>query len=241
MIEIKNIVKSFNDLKVLKDISLNVNQGQKVAIIGPSGSGKSTLLRLMNGLETPDEGKVLFESKDIFESKFSLNTHRQEVGMIFQQFNLFDHLNVLENCNIGQEKVLKRSKKEATEVSLHFLDKVDMKDFAKANVNMLSGGQKQRVAIARALAMNPKVLLFDEPTSALDPQMVQEVLEVIEELAQSGLTMVIVTHEMQFAFDVADIIYFMKDGQIVEYDFPANLLANPQEEATVQFLSKFLK
>lgn len=241
MIEIRQIEKSYNELEVLRDISLKVEAGQKIALIGPSGSGKSTLLRLMNGLESPNSGQILFEGKDIFESKFSLSRHRQDVGMIFQQFNLFDHLNVLANCNIGQEKVLKLSKKEATEVSMKFLEKVGMKDFAHSNVNMLSGGQKQRVAIARALAMNPKVLLFDEPTSALDPQMVEEVLKVIEDLAASGLTMVIVTHEMQFAFDVADTIYFMKDGVIVEHNSPQELLTNPRQESTKAFLSKFIK
>lgn len=239
MITINNVSKSFDQLEVLKDINLEIKDGQKIAIIGSSGSGKSTLLRLLNGLETPDDGVILFNDTNILDQHFDWSSHRKKVGMIFQSFNLFDHLNVLDNCNIGQIKVLKRSKAEAEKISLQYLDKVGMKQFAKANVNTISGGQKQRVAIARALCMNPDVLLFDEPTSALDPQMVEEVLEVIQDLATSGLTMIIVTHEMQFAYDVADYVYYMKDGYIVEHNTPENLFNNPQEDSTKAFLHKF--
>lgn len=240
MIKLQHISKDFGHLKVLKDINLEVKQGQKVVVVGPSGSGKSTMLRLLNGLETPNDGKILFNGKNILETNFDWYNHRKKVGMIFQQFNLFNHLNVLENCIIGQQKVLKRSKKEATEIALHHLRQVGLEDFAEASVNTISGGQKQRVAIARALCMDPEVLLFDEPTSALDPQMVEEVLHVIEQLAHSGLTMVIVTHEMQFAHDVADEVVFMKDGQVVEQGHPKKIFSNPTQPDTQLFLAKFI-
>lgn len=239
MIEIKNLSKSFGQQEVLHDISLNVSEGEVVALIGASGSGKSTLLRCVNLLETPNSGKIIVDEVDITAS-FNIDEYRAKVGMIFQSFNLFPHLNVLKNCTLAQIKVLKRSVKEAEAIALENLKKVGMLDFAQMNVTKLSGGQKQRVAIARALCMNPKILLLDEPTSALDPELVGEVLDVIKALAQSGLTMLIVTHEMSFAKDVADKVVFMDQGVVVEAAHPSILFNNPTQERTKAFLSRIV-
>lgn len=239
MIEIKNLSKSFGQQEVLHDISMNVSEGEVVALIGASGSGKSTLLRCVNLLETPNSGKIIVDEVDITAS-FNIDEYRAKVGMIFQSFNLFPHLNVLKNCTLAQIKVLKRSVKEAEAIALENLKKVGMLDFAQMNVTKLSGGQKQRVAIARALCMNPKILLLDEPTSALDPELVGEVLDVIKALAQSGLTMLIVTHEMSFAKDVADKVVFMDQGVVVETAHPSILFNNPTQERTKAFLSRIV-
>lgn len=239
MIEIKNLSKSFGQQEVLHDISMNVSEGEVVALIGASGSGKSTLLRCVNLLETPNSGKIIVDDVDITAS-FNIDEYRAKVGMIFQSFNLFSHLNVLKNCTLAQMKVLKRSAKESEAIALENLNKVGMLDFAQMNVTKLSGGQKQRVAIARALCMNPKILLLDEPTSALDPELVGEVLDVIKTLAQSGLTMLIVTHEMSFAKDVADKVVFMDQGVVVEAAHPSILFNNPIQERTKAFLSRIV-
>jgi putative lysine transport system ATP-binding protein len=239
MIEIKHLNKSFGSQNVLNDISLDVNEGEVVCLIGASGSGKSTLLRCVNLLETPNSGNIIVDGVDITAS-FNIDEYRTRVGMIFQSFNLFPHLNVLKNCTLAQIKVLKRSVSEAESIALENLKKVGMLDFASMNVTKLSGGQKQRVAIARALCMNPKVLLLDEPTSALDPELVGEVLDVIKELAQSGLTMLIVTHEMSFAKDVADKVVFMDQGVVVEAAHPSILFNSPTQERTKSFLARIV-
>ncbi|MBN2851087.1 MAG: amino acid ABC transporter ATP-binding protein, partial [Erysipelotrichaceae bacterium] len=223
IIEIEHLSKRFDKLEVLKDISLTIQEGEVVSLIGASGSGKSTLLRCVNLLEVYDQGTIRFEGQDIRENIKGINAYRTHVGMIFQSFNLFNHMSVLENCTIGQTQVLKRPKDEAVKLALSFLTKVGMESFADATVTKLSGGQKQRVAIARALCMEPRVLLFDEPTSALDPEMVGEVLQVIRSLADEGRTMIIVTHEMDFAKEVSDRVVFMDQGVIVEEGDPALL------------------
>lgn len=236
-IKIQNITKQFGDLEVLKGINLSVNQGDVISIIGSSGSGKSTLLRCINRLETFDGGDILIDETSLkdLDSK-TLNT---KVGIVFQSFNLFSNMTVLENCIKPQTIVLGRSTEEAERKSLDLLDKVGMLAFKDKHVLQLSGGQKQRVAIARALAMDPEVLLFDEPTSALDPEMVGEVLEVMKSLALEGLTMVIVTHEMAFAKDVSDTVYFMDGGVVLESGTPDQLFNNPQQKRTQEFLSRF--
>jgi putative lysine transport system ATP-binding protein len=239
MIDIQHLNKSFGSQNVLNDISLSVNEGEVVCLIGASGSGKSTLLRCVNLLETPNSGNIIVDGVDITAS-FNIDEYRTRVGMIFQSFNLFPHLNVLKNCTLAQIKVLKRSVSEAESIALENLKKVGMLDFASMNVTKLSGGQKQRVAIARALCMNPKVLLLDEPTSALDPELVGEVLDVIKELAQSGLTMLIVTHEMSFAKDVADKVVFMDQGVVVEAAHPSILFNSPTQERTKAFLARIV-
>lgn len=239
-IEIKNLHKSYGENEVLKGIDLNIEEGQIVSIIGSSGSGKSTLLRCINQLEEYQGGHIYYNQQDIDKPGFNLNQYRAEVTMIFQQFNLFNHLSVIQNCMIGQMEVLKRDKDTAIQVALENLKKVGMDSFINQNVNKLSGGQQQRVAIARALSMNPKVLLLDEPTSALDPQMVDEVLEVIQKLAHTGITMVIVTHEMRFAKNISDRIIYMADGVIVEDSSPEIIFTNPNHEMTRQFLIKYL-
>ena len=239
-IEIKNIRKDFGNRTVLKDVNFNVHEGEVVSIIGSSGSGKSTLLRCINLLEKPTSGQVLIHGKDAMAGDVSLVTLREKVGMVFQQFNLFNNLSVLENCVIGQMKVLKKSREEAEKIAKEFLAKVGMERFIHAKPNQISGGQKQRVAIARALAMQPEVLLFDEPTSALDPEMVGEVLKVMKDLANSGLTMIVVTHEMDFAHDVSSRVVFMDQGIIVEDDKPENIFGNPKHERTKEFLSRML-
>ena len=239
IIEIRDLSKSFGDHSVLKGVSLDVKSGEVVAIIGSSGSGKSTLLRCINLLEEPSGGVILFEGKNILDSDVKKENVRAEIGMVFQSFNLFENMNVIKNCTIGQIKVLKRNKAEAEETAMKYLALVGMDKYINAKPRQLSGGQKQRVAIARALAMNPKCLLFDEPTSALDPEMVNEVLDVMKNLASTGLTMLIVTHEMQFARDVADRVVFIDDGKVLEENNAKEFFANPKEKRTKEFLSRF--
>lgn len=239
IIDIEHLQKHYGDLNVLHDVDFRIEKGEVVTIIGSSGSGKSTLLRCINLLEIPDGGQIRFKGNNILDSKVDKKDYRSKVLMVFQSFNLFNNLSVLENCVIGQTKVLKRSKEEARKVAMERLKQVGMQDFANADSTRLSGGQKQRVAIARALCMDPEVLLFDEPTSALDPEMVGDVLEVMQDLAKQGLTMVIVTHEMQFAKDVSDRVIFMNEGVIAEQGTPEQIFENPQQERTKQFLSRF--
>ena len=240
IIKIEHLRKDFGSRCILKDINFTVKPKEVVCIIGSSGSGKSTLLRCINLLERPTSGEIFYHDKDITTGKMSLAKLRSKVGMVFQQFNLFNNLTVLENCVIGQMKVLKRSKKNSEDMAMKFLTKVGMEKFINAKPSQISGGQKQRVAIARALAMEPEVLLFDEPTSALDPEMVGEVLKVMKDLAQSGLTMLVVTHEMGFAQEVSDRVVFMDQGVIVEDDKPEVIFNNPQHKRTQEFLSRML-
>ena len=240
IIEVKHLKKSFGDLEVLHDIDFTVSKGEVVTIIGASGSGKSTFLRCLNILETPNGGSVMYHGKDILKGEINVNVHRSKVGMVFQSFNLFNNKSVLENCVIGQMKVLKRNREEATKIAMRYLKKVGMERFAKAGSMQLSGGQKQRVAIARALCMEPEVLLFDEPTSALDPEMVIEVLEVMQQLAKEGMTMIVVTHEMGFAKKVADRVLFVDGGLILEDDTPERVFDSPTNERTKSFLDKIL-
>ena len=239
LVEIRNIHKSFGTLEVLKGIDFSVDEGEVVCLIGRSGSGKSTMLRCINLLEIPDSGEIRVFGENILENR-DVNSYRAKAGMCFQQFNLFTNMNVLENCVRPQMKVLRRTRKEAEEKALQLLAKVGMLDFSRASVNTLSGGQKQRVAIARALCMDPKLMLFDEPTSALDPEMVQEVLNVMRELAAEGLTMIIVTHEMRFAREVSDRIVFVDDGIIVEDDKPEVIFTRPKSPRTAEFLKAFM-
>lgn len=240
LIEIKGLKKHFGSLEVLNDIHFYIDKGEVVCLIGSSGSGKSTLLRCINVLETPDGGEILIHGKDILKGAINVNQHRVKVGMVFQSFNLFNNMNVLKNCMEGQMIVLKRSKEESRKKAELYLDKVGMSQFLTASPAQLSGGQRQRVAIARALCMDPEILLFDEPTSALDPEMVGGVLDVMKTLAQEGLTMVVVTHEMGFARDVSDRVVFMDKGVIVEEGPPAQIFTNPQNERTKEFLSRYL-
>jgi len=240
LISVKNITKYFGRHEVLKDISLEIAPQEVVVIIGPSGSGKSTFLRCMNGLESVSKGEIFVNQAEITHSKTNLSLVRKEVGMVFQRFNLFQHLSVIENVTIGQVQVLKKSKQEAEKRAYELLDKVGLQEKAKAYPEQLSGGQQQRVAIARALAMNPIVMLFDEPTSALDPEMVGEVLAVMKDLAREGMTMVVVTHEMGFAREVGDRVLFLDEGRIVEQGTPEQIFNHPQEERTQLFLSKIL-
>ena len=230
IITIKNLHKSFGGSNVLNGIDFSVNKGDVSCIIGPSGSGKSTFLRCINLLEYPTQGEVIYKGKDVLEDKYDVDLYRSKVGMVFQQFNLFNNLNVLDNCTVGQVKVLKRKESVARENALKFLDKVQMSKFVDAKPKQLSGGQKQRVAIARALAMDPEVLLFDEPTSALDPETVGEVLKVMRDLAEIQMTMIIVTHEMAFAKEVSNRIVFMDEGVICEEGSPEEILVNPKNE-----------
>ena len=239
ILSIEHLQKHFGDHIVLRDISFSVQQGEVVSIIGPSGSGKSTLLRCVNFLEQPTGGRILFHGKNA-ETEWSAPQYHAKVGMVFQSFNLFSNMSVLENCVSGQMKVLKRNRKEAEEKALFYLEKVGMAPYRNARPSQLSGGQKQRVAIARALAMDPEVLLFDEPTSALDPEMVGEVLSVMRELAASGLTMLVVTHEMAFARDVSHRVIFMDEGLIAEDAPPDELFSNPNQQRTREFLSRIL-
>ena len=241
LIEIQHLSKSFGEHKVLKDIDFTVNKGEVICIIGSSGSGKSTLLRCVNLLEKPSGGQIIYNGENILDDKHDLFKYRTKLGMVFQQFNLFDNYNILDNCMVGQLKVLKRTKDEAREVALKYLKTVGMDQFINAKPRQLSGGQKQRVAIARALSMEPDVMLFDEPTSALDPEMVGEVLKVMKELAGMGLTMLIVTHEMGFAKDVADRVVFMDQGVIAEEGKPEDIFNNPKHERTREFLSRVLE
>ncbi|MHC5247304.1 amino acid ABC transporter ATP-binding protein [Enterococcus sp. LJL90] len=241
IIEINHLKKDFGKNEVLKDIHLDIQKGEVVTIIGSSGSGKSTLLRCINLLEIPTSGEILFHGENVLTPGYDLPKYRTHLGMVFQQFNLFNNMNVLDNCTSGQISVLRRPKAEAEKIALENLDKVGMARFVKAKPSQLSGGQKQRVAIARALSMNPDVLLFDEPTSALDPEMVGEVLKTMKALAHTGLTMVIVTHEMAFAKDVSDRVIFMDQGIIAEEGTPEDIFVTPRHERTKAFLQRILE
>ena len=240
MINIKNLHKSFGDLEVIKGIDLEIKKGEIVTIVGPSGSGKSTVLRCMNLLEEPTDGKIIFEGENITDKKVNIDKIRQNIGMVFQNFNLFPHMTVLDNITLAPTKIKKISKEQANKKAEILLDRVGLLDKKDAYPAQLSGGQKQRIAIARALAMEPDMMLFDEPTSALDPEMVKEVLDVIKELANEGMTMAIVTHEMAFAKEVADRVIFVDGGKILENDTPENVFNNPTNERTKEFLAKVL-
>ena len=240
LIQVQNLGKKFGDVEVLKDISVDIYKGDVVCVIGPSGSGKSTFLRCLNRLEEPTGGHILFEGVDIVDKKTDIDKHRQKMGMVFQQFNLFPHMTILKNLTLAPMKLQGRSRKEAEEQALGLLHKVGLADRADSYPNQLSGGQKQRIAIVRALCMNPDVMLFDEPTSALDPEMVGEVLNVMRELADEKMTMVVVTHEMGFAREVATRVMFMDGGYFVEENEPNEFFANPQNERLKLFLSKVL-
>lgn len=241
VIEIKHLSKFFGENEVLKDIDFSVNKGEVVCLIGSSGSGKSTLLRCINLLETPTGGEIIYNGENILDDNHDIYQYRTKLGMVFQQFNLFNNLNVMDNCTLGQIKVLKRTKEEAEETALKYLKVVGMDKYINAKPKQLSGGQKQRVAIARALSMEPDCLLFDEPTSALDPEMVGEVLKVMKDLAETGLTMLVVTHEMDFAREVSDRVVFMDKGVIAEVGKPEDIFNNPKEERTREFLKRTLR
>lgn len=240
MIDVKNLKKAFGDLVVLKDITTTIEKGEKVVVIGPSGSGKSTFLRCLNRLEEPDGGSILFEGEDITSKKCNIDLHRQKMGMVFQHFNLFPHLTVLQNITLAPVTLKLKTQEEADEKAMKLLERIGLAEKADAYPSTLSGGQKQRIAIVRALAMDPDVMLFDEPTSALDPEMVGEVLAVMKQLADEGMTMVVVTHEMGFAREVADRVLFMYDGVILEEGTPDEVFSHPKEERTKQFLSSVL-
>lgn len=240
IIEVQHLMKSYGAHEVLKDIDFSVNKGEVVCVIGSSGSGKSTLLRCINLLEKLSGGDILYKGNNIMQDTHDINEYRKHLGMVFQQFNLFNNHDVLSNCMVGQIKVLKRSKEEAEKVARKNLQLVGMEQFSNAKPSQLSGGQKQRVAIARALSMDPDVLLFDEPTSALDPEMVGEVLKVMKELAKIGLTMLVVTHEMDFAKEVSDRVVFMDKGVIVEEGPPEEIFNHPKEDRTKEFLQRTL-
>ena len=240
MISVKNLKKSFHGLEVLKDISTDIKKGDVVCVIGPSGSGKSTFLRCLNRLETPDGGEILFDGEDLVSRKANLNLHRQKMGMVFQQFNLFPHMTVLENLTCAPVMLGKMNKTQAEAKAMELLERVGLADRANEYPNKLSGGQKQRVAIVRALCMDPEVMLFDEPTSALDPEMVGEVLDVMKSLARRGMTMIVVTHEMGFAREVSNRVLFMDEGIIMEDNTPEELFTNPKCERLQSFLAKVL-
>lgn len=240
IIEIKHLNKSFGTNEVLKDINFHVNKGEVVSIIGSSGSGKSTMLRCINLLEKPSGGEILYNGENILDESHDIYNYRTKLGMVFQQFNLFNNHNALSNCTVSQIKVLKRSQEEAEQIAMKYLKNVGMEQYINAMPRQLSGGQKQRVAIARALSMEPDVMLFDEPTSALDPEMVGEVLSVMKDLAKTGLTMLVVTHEMEFARDVSDRVVFMDKGVIAEEGPPDQIFNNPKEERTKEFLKRIL-
>ncbi len=239
-ISVKNLKKNFGALEVLKDINLEVSEGEVVVLLGPSGSGKSTLLRCMNQLEKVTSGKIIIDGQEVTDKHTDLNKVREKIGMVFQHFNLFNHLNVLKNMTLAPVHLKTLTKEQAKENAMKLLDRVGLSDKAEAYPSQLSGGQKQRVAIARALEMNPDILLFDEPTSALDPEMVGEVLAVMKELAKDGMTMVVVTHEIGFAREVADRVIFMEGGYIVEEGTPDEVINHPKEPRTIDFLSKVL-
>ena len=238
ILEIKNLKKKFDNQEVLKDVSLTVDKGEVICVLGSSGSGKSTLLRCINLLNNYDDGEILFNGENILDE--NVNELRSKIGMVFQSFNLFNNLNVLKNCMVGQTKVLKKTKEEAKAKALETLELVGMSDFINKNVKQLSGGQKQRVAIARSLCMEPDIILFDEPTSALDPEMVGEVLNVIKKVKDTGVTMIIVTHEMQFAKEVSSRVLFMNDGVILEDSPTKEFFTNPKNDRTKEFLKRYL-
>ena len=241
IIRTEDLCKFYGDkIHALDGVTAEIKKGEVVVVIGPSGSGKSTFLRSLNLLENPTSGKILFEGTDITDAKTNINIHRQKMGMVFQQFNLFPHMTVLKNLTLAPMKLLKKSREEAERTALELLERVGLKDRAEAYPEQLSGGQKQRVAICRALCMNPEVMLFDEPTSALDPEMVGEVLDVMKSLASEGMTMVVVTHEMGFAKDVADRVVFMCDGKILEEGTPDEFFSNPKDVRAQQFLKSIL-
>lgn len=240
LIRVEDLQKAFGDLQVLTGLDIEINRGDVMVVIGPSGSGKSTFLRCLNLLEMPTGGRIEFNGSDITDKKTNINIHRQKMGMVFQHFNLFPHLSILQNLTIAPIKLLKKSKEEAEARAMQLLERVGLADRAGAYPNQLSGGQKQRVAIVRALAMDPEVMLFDEPTSALDPEMVGEVLEVMKELARDGMTMVVVTHEMGFAKEVGNRVIFMDEGKILEEGSPSVIFDNPQHPRLQDFLSKVL-
>ena len=240
ILEVRHLSKSFGSHEVLKDIGFTVRSGDVTSIIGASGSGKSTLLRCINLLETPTSGEILFHGQEVTAPRFNATAYRSKVGMVFQSFNLFKNMTVLKNCMVGPIKVLKKSKEEARENAMKYLEQVGMAPYINAKPRQLSGGMQQRVAIARALAMEPEILLFDEPTSALDPEMVGEVLSVMRDLAREGMTMLVVTHEMAFARDVSSHVVFMADGVICEEGEPKAFFANPQQQRTREFLSRFM-
>ncbi len=241
ILEVRHLSKTFGNNEVLKDIDFTVRPGDVTSIIGASGSGKSTLLRCINLLETPSGGEILFHGNSVTGKGVNASAYRAKVGMVFQSFNLFNNMTVLENCVIGQVKVLKKNREKARENALRYLDRVGMTPYINAKPRQISGGQKQRVAIARALAMDPEVLLFDEPTSALDPEMVGEVLEVMQSLASDGMTMLVVTHEMAFARDVSNHVVFMSEGVICEEGDPVQVFSNPVQQRTREFLTRFAK
>ena len=241
ILQVNHLSKSFGTHEVLRDIDFTVKKGDVTSIIGASGSGKSTLLRCINLLETPSSGEILYHGKNVAGRGVNQPEYRSHVGMVFQSFNLFNNMTVLENCMVGQQRVLKRDKETARETAMEYLEKVGMAPYIQAKPRQLSGGQKQRVAIARALAMNPEVLLFDEPTSALDPEMVGEVLSVMKRLAQEGMTMLVVTHEMAFARDVSNHVVYMANGVICEQGSPEELFGDPQKQETRDFLARFTK
>ena len=240
LIEVKNVKKTFGKNEVLKGITFSVKKGEVISIIGSSGSGKSTLLRCINKLESADEGEIRYKGVDILNAKTDINKLRQSIGMVFQSFNLFNNKNVIDNCTLAPRKLKKMKKPIAEKIAIENLTRVGMQDFKEKRVQTLSGGQKQRVAIARTLCMSPDVILFDEPTSALDPEMVGEVLDVMKQLAQSGMTMIVVTHEMGFARDVSDRVIFMDKGVIAEEGAPEDIFNNPKEERTREFLKRVL-
>ena len=240
MIEVKNLKISFGKLNVLKDVSLNIQKGEKIVIIGPSGSGKSTFLRCLNRLETPDGGKIIFEGNDLTDPKTNLDLCRQKMGMVFQHFNLFPHLTVLQNITLAPVTLKLKTQEEADKEAMELLERIGLPDKANVYPATLSGGQKQRIAIVRSLAMHPDVMLFDEPTSALDPEMVGEVLEVMKDLAREGMTMVVVTHEMGFAREVADRILFMNEGYIEEEGSPDDIFQHPKSPRLQQFFKAIL-
>ena len=240
MIDVKNLTKSFGDLEVLKGVSQHINRGERVVLIGPSGSGKSTFLRCLNLLETPTSGEIIFEGQSITDDKCDINKIRQKMGMVFQHFNLFPNMTILKNITLAPVRTGIMNKEEAEKAAMELLKRVGLEDKANSYPAQLSGGQKQRIAIVRALCMRPEVMLFDEPTSALDPEMVGEVLDVMKELAKSGMTMVCVTHEMGFAREVADRVLFFDEGRIVEEGTPAEIFSAPKEQRTRDFLNKVL-
>lgn len=240
MVHVENLKKNFGKLEVLKDISVDIAEGEVVVLLGPSGSGKSTFLRCLNQLEIATAGKILVDGNDVTDKHIDINKVRENIGMVFQHFNLFDHKTVLENIMMAPVELKKMTKEEAKEKGMQLLKRVGIDSKADCYPSQISGGQKQRVAIARALAMNPKIMLFDEPTSALDPEMVGEVLAVMKELASEGMTMVVVTHEIGFAREVADRVIFMDDGYIVEQGTPQEVILNPKEPRTIDFLNKVL-